>query len=186
MLGRRFLADDGFTYPKILGRAQNSAMEECWQLASGYSLFSHDLSPDTTKPYRALVSPSPHQFHPQMIWDVVSMCFSLPSIPLCCCEALGPVLRGAVSAGVPAEHRPSGPARTELSCSSLHSGPLPCSILITDKQGHPSVPPDKSLMSEQEIIVKLLDTIIIQSFRTCLQKIIFLWLCNNIRGAFIY
>lgn len=39
-LGRRFLADDGFTYPKIPGRAQNSAMKECWQLTSGYSPFS--------------------------------------------------------------------------------------------------------------------------------------------------
>lgn len=105
MLRRRFLADDHFTYSKIPGRTQSSAMEGCWQLARCYSPFSCPLLLDTTKPHRALISPPPHQFHPQMIWGVVSLSLSPPSIALCCCEAPGPVLRGAVMQ-CPAGHRP--------------------------------------------------------------------------------
>lgn len=77
-------------------------------------------------------------------------------------------------------------AGTQLSCSSLHSAPLPCSTLITDTQGHPNVSPDNSVLSEQEIFVKLLDTIIIYKYRTCLQKVFFLWLFSKIYGVFIY
>lgn len=64
-------------------------------------------------------------------------------------------------------------SRAPAELSSLNSAALPCSTLITHKQGHPNMSPDKSGTSEQEIFVKLLNTVIIHEYRARLLKIFF-------------
>jgi len=124
VLGRKFLADEDFSYHEVSGRAPGGAVTECWQLAQGYSSFFWGPSPG----HLWDLNPAGHWYY-QLVIQYLSgsglqfLCTSHP-YPFCCAvvkifqrKAPGPVPRGAASARGPAT------AGTEHAAPRLSSTP---------------------------------------------------------------